>query len=147
MFLNDINRPSAIFIEYIPGMRQLHLDTFGKERMEKFVQAIEAITAALVMHNDLKPRNFMIAPGDPERVVILDFDRARTFDQDTITDDQHEWLWEDVQIVRDLAWLLVGLGFPVSVMWTLTYIATVGARRCGGPLEPLLHLFLYLTHT
>ncbi|PGG95050.1 hypothetical protein AJ79_10299 [Helicocarpus griseus UAMH5409] len=104
MFSNDINLPNAIFIEYIPKMRQLHLNTFTKKRMEKFVNAVEAITAVLVMHNDLKPRNFMIAPG--ERVLVLDFDRARTYDEGTITADQREWLCEDVQIVRDLARLL-----------------------------------------
>ncbi|OJD20518.1 hypothetical protein ACJ73_08147 [Blastomyces percursus] len=69
-------------------MRQLHLNTFTKKRMEKFVNAVEAITAVLVMHNDLKPRNFMIAPG--ERVLVLDFDRARTYDEGTITADQRE---------------------------------------------------------
>ncbi|PGH11811.1 hypothetical protein AJ80_06969 [Polytolypa hystricis UAMH7299] len=88
MFINDTELPSAIFIEYIPNMRQLHLDTFTKERMAKFVQAIKAITAALVMHNDLKPRN------------------SWTYDKDTITAEQQEWLREDVQIVQELARLL-----------------------------------------
>ncbi|PGG98060.1 hypothetical protein AJ79_08992 [Helicocarpus griseus UAMH5409] len=100
MFMDDINLPSAIFIEYIPGLRQLHLDT-------RFVDAIKAVTAALVMHNDLTARNFfMIAPGDPERVILLYFDRARTWDKDTLTARQQEWLHEDVQIVEDLGRLL-----------------------------------------
>ncbi|KAL2375724.1 hypothetical protein RJZ90_007918 [Blastomyces dermatitidis] len=106
MFINDTELPSAIFIEYIPNMRQLHLDTFSKDCMAKFVQAIKAITAALVMHNDLKARNFMVTPG--ERVVLLDFNRARTYDNNTITAEQQEWLREDVQIVQDLGRLLVG---------------------------------------
>ncbi|EDN09611.1 predicted protein [Histoplasma mississippiense (nom. inval.)] len=113
MFINDTELPSAIFIEYIPDMRQLHLDTFSKDRMARFVQAIKAITAALVMHNDLKARNFMVAPG--ERVVLLDFDRARTYDKNTITAEQQEWLREDVQIVQDLGRLLVGLIYLANV--------------------------------
>lgn len=58
--------------------------------MSKFVQAIKAVTAALVMHNVTKPRNFMIALE--EKVVLLDFDRARAYDKDTITTQQQEWL-------------------------------------------------------
>ncbi|EER36951.1 conserved hypothetical protein [Histoplasma capsulatum H143] len=113
MFINDTELPSAIFIEYIPDMRQLHLDTFSKDRMARFVQAIKAITAALVMHNDLKARNFMVTPG--ERVVLLDFDRAKTYDKNTITAEQQEWLREDVQIVQDLGRLLVGLTYVENV--------------------------------
>lgn len=109
MFIKDTDLPSAMFIEHIPNMRQLHLDTFTKERMSKFFQAIKAITAALVMHNDLKLINFMIAPR--ERVVLLDFDRAKTYDKDTITTQQQEWLREDVQIVQDLGRLLVSLTY------------------------------------
>ncbi|KAL2374416.1 hypothetical protein RJZ57_001096 [Blastomyces gilchristii] len=104
VFINDTELPSAIFIEYILNMRQLHLDIFSKDHMTKFVQVIKAITAALVMHNDLKARNFMVTSG--ERVVLLDFDRARTYNNNTITAEQQEWLREDVQIVQDLGCLL-----------------------------------------
>ncbi|EQL33949.1 hypothetical protein, variant 1 [Blastomyces dermatitidis ATCC 26199] len=104
MFINDTELPSAIFIEYIPNMHQLHLDTFFKDCMTKFVWVIKAITAALVMHNDLKARNFMITPG--ERVVLLDFNRARIYNNNIITAEQQEWLQENVQIVQDLGCLL-----------------------------------------
>ncbi|EQL33951.1 hypothetical protein, variant 3 [Blastomyces dermatitidis ATCC 26199] len=87
-------------------MHQLHLDTFFKDCMTKFVWVIKAITAALVMHNDLKARNFMITPG--ERVVLLDFNRARIYNNNIITAEQQEWLQENVQIVQDLGCLLVG---------------------------------------
>lgn len=33
--MNDTNFPNAIFIEYIPGMRQLYLDTFTEQRMDR----------------------------------------------------------------------------------------------------------------
>ncbi|QSS55393.1 hypothetical protein I7I53_03258 [Histoplasma capsulatum var. duboisii H88] len=48
MFINDVELLSAIFIEYIPDMRQLHLETFTKERMAKFVVAIKKFHGQLL---------------------------------------------------------------------------------------------------
>jgi hypothetical protein len=109
MFLPDTNLPSAIFLEYIPDLCQLHLGTYSKERMEKFRKAIIAINDALVMHNDLRSRNFMIAPGDPDRVVLLDFDRSRTYDEETITAQQRRYLHEEMETVQQLDETLVRL--------------------------------------
>lgn len=59
-------------------------------------------------------------------MVLLDFDRARTYDKNTITAEQQEWLREDVQIVEDLctsscrclslAWEMLSIDIPDSLM-------------------------------
>ncbi|PGH26463.1 hypothetical protein AJ80_01776 [Polytolypa hystricis UAMH7299] len=75
-----------------------------------WAEAVEAITGALVMHGDLKPRNRVVVPaagGDGEsekdRVLLIDFDRAQVFDEASITEEQREWLVEDNYIARQMA--------------------------------------------
>lgn len=76
-------RPSAVFMQYIPGMRSLDLDTFNKIRMQKFIDILKEIHGASVVHKDPYPQNLMVLPDDPDdpnRVVWIDFDRAVTYD-------------------------------------------------------------------
>ncbi|KGQ01761.1 hypothetical protein PAAG_11482 [Paracoccidioides lutzii Pb01] len=82
-------------VRYLSIIIPTCVNCFSKERQAKFVQAVKPTTAALVMHNDLKSRNLMVAPG--ERVVF------------TVTAEEQEWLRQDVQIAQDLGHLLVGL--------------------------------------
>ncbi|KAL4778626.1 hypothetical protein BJX76DRAFT_342755 [Aspergillus varians] len=105
-FLEDEYPPSALFLEYIPNMETIHLGNFTPQRAEKLVQGIREIHKALVLHKDPKPRNMILAT-DPnegersmeERILWIDFDRAETYDEDKITDEEKGWIEEEEQIV------------------------------------------------
>jgi serine/threonine protein kinase len=43
------------------------------------IEALAQVHNALVVHNDIYPRNILIVPGNPERVILIDFDIAITF--------------------------------------------------------------------
>ncbi|KAI9824125.1 MAG: hypothetical protein M1819_001080 [Sarea resinae] len=103
MFAEDKYLPSAILIEYIPDMRMLDLATYTPKRMEKFIDGLKAIHEALVLHQDAKPHNMMVVPGDPDRVLWIDFDRAETYDEDRITPEQREWIDHEARTVEELA--------------------------------------------
>ncbi|KAI9374779.1 hypothetical protein BJX61DRAFT_258643 [Aspergillus egyptiacus] len=101
-FLEDEYPPSALFLEYIPNMEMVDIHNFTPERADKLIYGIREIHKALVLHNDPRPRNMIVAPGtegEEERVLWIDFDRAETYDQDTITDRQKYFLFEEEQIV------------------------------------------------
>ncbi|PWY91638.1 hypothetical protein BO94DRAFT_623054 [Aspergillus sclerotioniger CBS 115572] len=101
-FTRDEYPPSAIFIEYIPGMEVIGLHNFSETRMDNFITGIQAIHQALVLHGDTKPRNMMVLKNEPERIMWIDFDRAETYDEDSITDRQRGFLAEEADIVQDL---------------------------------------------
>ncbi|KAJ5712011.1 hypothetical protein N7488_006167 [Penicillium malachiteum] len=118
-FMNDEHPPSAIFFEYITGMESLTLDNFTQQRMDNFIHGIRQIHKTLVIHNDTKPRNMMVikntsSPGssipDSDRVLWLDFDRAQTYNEGEITDQQMKWIEEEEQIVLQLASALRSTG-------------------------------------
>ncbi|PGH31336.1 hypothetical protein GX50_05875 [[Emmonsia] crescens] len=75
-FQHDIDLPSAILIEYLPNPLPMNSDTYSKKRFEKVNIGIQQIHLALIEHNDPYPKNVLIVPGDPERVVWIDFDVA-----------------------------------------------------------------------
>lgn len=60
-------------------MKKLKSTEYDERRMQNFVGGLNAIHDALVFHDDLHPRDMMVVDGNPERVIWLDFDRARTF--------------------------------------------------------------------
>ncbi|KJF61386.1 uncharacterized protein CIMG_12363 [Coccidioides immitis RS] len=62
--------------------------TYSKERMAKAVNGIQQIRSALVEHNDPYPKNILIVPGDPERVMWIDFDVAITYPDSTYVRDR-----------------------------------------------------------
>jgi RIO-like serine/threonine protein kinase len=95
MFADDEYPASAIFIEYIPGLEMLELETATKERMAKFVEGLHAIHKAGVLHSDLYSRNMMVDPTKPDKVVWLDFDRARTFDNTKLTERERKFFREE----------------------------------------------------
>ncbi|QVM13277.1 hypothetical protein D8B26_007890 [Coccidioides posadasii str. Silveira] len=58
--------------------------------MAKAVNGIQQIRSALVEHNDPYPKNILIVPGDPERVMRIDFDVAITYpDSIYVRDREH----------------------------------------------------------
>jgi tRNA A-37 threonylcarbamoyl transferase component Bud32 len=100
MFMNDEFLPNAVLMEYIPGMQMLFLDNFTKERMAKFTEGIKLIHEARILHYDPNPRNMMVIPGDPDRILWIDFDRAQTFDDKTdLTPWQQKMILMEEEVV------------------------------------------------
>ncbi|KAJ9225219.1 hypothetical protein DTO027B5_6505 [Paecilomyces variotii] len=97
MFLDDEYPPSAIFLEYIPNMEMITLNNYTQQRMDNLIAGIREIHKTLVLHGDLKPRNMMVVKDDPERVIWIDFDRAATYEEASITDSEKSLL-EDEEI-------------------------------------------------
>lgn len=95
-FRYDEFRPNALFIEYIPGMKMMDLETYTKERFAKIVTGLGKIHAAHVLHGDPMPRNMMVVP-ETERVLWID--RAKTFDSDTVTTREQKQLDLEMSIV------------------------------------------------
>lgn len=90
-FIEDLKRPNAILIEYIPNMRMIDLSNFSEERVQKLRDILTEIHSASVYHADHYPRNMMVQ-NDSNRVLWIDFDRAQTFNPDSITPEQQEWM-------------------------------------------------------
>lgn len=82
-FVNDDFRPCAVFLEYIPNLRQINSETYTKERWERATELQNEILRAGVLQDDIY-NNAMVAVNEnsEERVVWLDFDWAKSFDKD-----------------------------------------------------------------
>lgn len=78
-FLNDKLHPNAILLEYLASSEPLNCVNYSKERHAKAMEALAQVRSALVVHNDIYPKNILIVNGNPERVVLIDFDVAKTF--------------------------------------------------------------------
>ena len=78
-FLEDEYPPTAILLEYIPNLQKLHWTKYTEKRMQNFIDGINEIHKALILHDDVHPRNMMVVEGDPERAIWIDFDRSQTF--------------------------------------------------------------------
>ncbi|KAE8153530.1 hypothetical protein BDV25DRAFT_127189 [Aspergillus avenaceus] len=78
-FRRDSAPPNVILMEYLPNPLLMNCITYSKERMAKAVESIQQIHSALILHNDTYPKNIVIVPGEPERVMWIDFDIAITF--------------------------------------------------------------------
>lgn len=108
-FLDDEYPPSAIFLEYIAGLEMVTLDNYTLQRLENAVAGIREIHKALVRHKDPKPRNIMVVKDSPNRIIWLDFDRAETYDEDSITSRQLELIEQEEQLVIELQECLVSV--------------------------------------
>jgi tRNA A-37 threonylcarbamoyl transferase component Bud32 len=106
-FVDDEYPPSAIFLEYVAGMEMMTINNCTEPRFNSMIMGIKEIHKALVRHRDPKPRNIMVLKDQPERVVWIDFDRAETYDEDTITERQKRFIDEEEQTVGELAECLV----------------------------------------
>lgn len=79
-FLEDKFHPTAILLEYLGDSEPLNCVNYSKERHGKAMEALALVHTALVVHNDVYPRNILIV--SLERVVLIDFDIAKTFPND-----------------------------------------------------------------
>ncbi|PGG97366.1 hypothetical protein AJ79_09239 [Helicocarpus griseus UAMH5409] len=68
-FQCDIGLPSAILIEYVPNPVPINCANYTQKRFEKVNMGIQQTHSALIEHNDPYPKNKLIVPGDPERVI------------------------------------------------------------------------------
>lgn len=107
MFLEDKYAPSAIFLEYIPGIQMIFPHHYTKERPENFINGIQEIHKAMVLHLDARPRNMMIIEDDPERAIWLGFDRAQTYCAPQLGEWTRSGLKNEEQVVRKIGELLV----------------------------------------
>jgi hypothetical protein len=108
-FQGDAGLPSAILLEYLPHPLLMNCLTYTKERMAKAVDGIRQVHLALVEHNDSYPKNIVIVPGNPERVVWIDFDVAITYPDSTyIGDRERDWIDFETKQVEDFGLMLVG---------------------------------------
>ncbi|KAJ5577703.1 uncharacterized protein N7459_006667 [Penicillium hispanicum] len=107
-FLKDKFHPSAIVLEYLADPEPLNCVNYSKERHSKAMKALAQVHGALVVHNDIYPRNILIVPGDPERVVLIDFDVAKTFPTKELLDQETGIHWPEP--VQACDWELQLLG-------------------------------------
>ncbi|EEP81146.1 predicted protein [Uncinocarpus reesii 1704] len=108
-FQRDADFPSAILMEYLPNPSLMNCLTYSKTRMSKAVDGIKQIHSALIDHNDPYPKNILIVPGDPERVVWLDFDVAITYPNSAyIGERDRGWLEMETARVECFGEMLVG---------------------------------------
>lgn len=112
---------------------------YSKERHSKAMEALAQVHSALVVHNDIYPKNILIVPGSPERVVLIDFDVAKTFltkellDQDMgirCPEPVQSCEWE-LGILEDFGKALVRLLLPLRFP-CLSLILRLGGRSKGG---------------
>ncbi|KZT34372.1 hypothetical protein SISSUDRAFT_1052930 [Sistotremastrum suecicum HHB10207 ss-3] len=74
-FINDIEPPVALVLEYLPGVRPLSPWNITPELAEEIMAALKRIHEAYVLHSDLYPRNILIKKdGSP---CWIDFDAAQ----------------------------------------------------------------------
>ncbi|OJD21069.1 hypothetical protein ACJ73_07592 [Blastomyces percursus] len=100
-FQHDIDLPSAILIEYLPNPVPMNSVTYSKKRFEKVNIGIRQIHLALIEHNDPYPKNVLIVPGDPERVVWIDFDVAIVYPNETyIGERERGWIEFETRCVE-----------------------------------------------
>ncbi|RAH67094.1 uncharacterized protein BO66DRAFT_422433 [Aspergillus aculeatinus CBS 121060] len=78
-FENDVYKPKAILLEYLPDAEGLNCLNYSDERFEIAMRGLDDIHRAHVLHHDVYPKNILVVPGNPERVVWVDFDVAMTY--------------------------------------------------------------------
>lgn len=120
-FLHDERNPSAIMLEYLPNAQRLNCENYSDERMKKVVAGINDIHSAYIEHNDPYPRNILIVPGSPERLVWIDFDIAIIYHvENTISEMERAYLKEETEVVESLGHLLVSVLIKYLQMKLLT---------------------------
>lgn len=96
-------------------MEMISLSNYSANRMQKLIDTLKRMHAAKVLHMDLYPRNMVIVPGAPGRALLLDFDRAQTYDPGKpLPPREQEWLEEEVEIMEYFAKALVGFMICIS---------------------------------
>lgn len=106
-FSNDKYPPNAIFLEYIPNMRMLDLETYSESRMSAFIYGLRLIHKAHILHRDVRPRNMMIVSEPYERIIWMDFDRARTYNLDHLAVEEKVLFAREMEGLEQMGPLLV----------------------------------------
>lgn len=132
-FQDDTDFPSAILMEYLPDPLPMNCVTYTEERMAKAVKGIQQIHSALIDHNDPYPKNIQIVPGDPERVMWIDFDVAITYPDSTyVGDRERRWIEIETKRVESVGVKLVGVP-EISLFIPLSLTDCTGRRSETGP--------------
>jgi serine/threonine protein kinase len=134
MFLNDEFLPNAILIEYIPKMQMIDLSTFSKDRLDKLVSILKEIHGAKILHRDPYPRNMMVVPGNPDRILWIDFDRAQIY-SNPLTPRQREWFDGEAELMKELAEGLVSPMIYYSTTAPIDLIANTDGGLQGRKIE------------
>ncbi|KAE8335264.1 hypothetical protein BDV24DRAFT_169377 [Aspergillus arachidicola] len=168
-FQHDRGLPSVILIEYLPQPLVMDSVTYSKKRMQKAAIGIQQIHLALIEHNDPHPKNILIVPGDPERVVWIDFDVAIGYPNNTyIGDRERRWIEEEsLQMIKDQAFLRIqnviavantkrnvtgvcpagdALDFTVNAFSLVEVLVSDGKSTSGSEPEPLPELLERVTY-
>ncbi|KAJ5918473.1 hypothetical protein N7466_010465 [Penicillium verhagenii] len=79
-FAEDMFKPRGIVIEYLPNAETLNCVNYSDALYSQATEGMKDIHRAGVQHNDISPRNVLVVPGDPDKLVVwIDFDLATTF--------------------------------------------------------------------
>ncbi|OAX79916.1 hypothetical protein ACJ72_05759 [Emergomyces africanus] len=107
-FANDRYRPRAILLEYLSGAEELNCVNYSTHRFREAMIGMKEIHSALIHHNDIYPKNILIVPGTPERVVWIDFDVATTFPhRESMSCQELEYCAYEDELVASFGELLV----------------------------------------
>ncbi|OGM42770.1 hypothetical protein ABOM_008153 [Aspergillus bombycis] len=104
-FLKDKLPLNAILLEFILNLKQIDLTTYTEDRAAALLQIIHQIHDAGVCHGDPYPRNMVVQP-ETGRVLWIDFDRAQTVSEGSITNRQRDWMEDDTLMASELLDLL-----------------------------------------
>lgn len=132
-FLHDLYNPKAIIFEYLPNAESLNCVNYSKQRFQMVIDGLKEIHKAFIHHHDIYPRNMLLVPGSPERMLWVDFDVAITFpNRDAMSrkDDEYS-LYEEI-LVEDLGELLVWLSRIQSLVQDGTNISSARGSRAGA---------------
>ncbi|KAL4936944.1 hypothetical protein BDV06DRAFT_232917 [Aspergillus oleicola] len=103
-FAEDKLKPKAILLEYLPNAESLNCVNYSEVLYPQVIERLQEIHKAGVHHQDIYPKNILLVPGDPDRLVWVDFDVATTFDEpgpQQIADSEYE-----IALVKGLRELL-----------------------------------------
>jgi hypothetical protein len=91
---------------------------YTEERMAKAVDGIRQVHLALIEHNDPYPKNIAIVPGEPERVMWIDFDVAITYPDGThIGDRERGWIEFETKCVESVGRKLVSAPMIIGALF------------------------------
>ncbi|PWY71804.1 hypothetical protein BO94DRAFT_560255 [Aspergillus sclerotioniger CBS 115572] len=94
-FANDINKPGAILLEFLPKTESLNCVNYSNDCFKVAMQGLKEVHQAKVLHNDPYPKNILIVHGDPERIVWVDFDVSMSYSDSQLQDSRVRIWFED----------------------------------------------------
>ena len=110
-FTKDKVLPTALLLEYIPNLKELHWSNYNEKRLQNFVNGLKKMHDALVLHGDLHPRNLMTVEGEPEKAIWMDFDRAETYNGPLTSREKEFFAWEEEEMQEMFEFMVCGASF------------------------------------